>query len=81
VYMISQLKRILKEIIIKPPSSKPPYLHFLSMEPQYSMYSMGKFSYCVNWLNVLGGENQVPLRIGRFCSIGQGVTILLGSGH
>jgi acetyltransferase-like isoleucine patch superfamily enzyme len=42
---------------------------------------MGKFSYCVNWLNVLGGENQVPLKIGKFCSIAQSVTVLLGGGH
>ena len=82
MYVISQFKRILKEIIIKHPTSKlSPSLHFLSMESQYSTYSMGKFSYCVNWLNVLGEENQVPLKIGRFCSIAQGVTILLGGGH
>src|ERR1035437_8577888 len=82
MYVISQFKRILKEIIIKHPTSKlSPSLHFLSMESQYSTYSMGKFSYCVNWLNVLGGENQVPLKIGRFCSIAQGITILLGGGH
>jgi acetyltransferase-like isoleucine patch superfamily enzyme len=79
--MFSQFKRILKETLIKPPSSGLLDLHFLSMESQYSMYSVGKFSYCVNRLNVLGGENQVPLKIGKFCSIAQGVTIVLGGGH
>jgi hypothetical protein len=80
MYIVSQLKRILQGIFIKRPTSKLSYLHFLSLESQYSMYSVGKFSYCVNWLNVLVGENQVPLKIGRFCSIAQGVTILLGGG-
>ena len=81
MYVISKLKRLLKEIIIKTPTSRLPFLHFLSMESQYSMYSIGKYSYYVNQLNVLGGENQVPLKIGKFCSIAQGVTILLGGGH
>jgi virginiamycin A acetyltransferase len=42
---------------------------------------VGKFSYCIDWLEVLNAEDKVPLEIGKFCSIGGGVTIILGAGH
>jgi virginiamycin A acetyltransferase len=79
--LISEFKRVLKSLFIKPQASIPAYYHLLAQEPEYSMYSMGNFSYCINSLNILGGENKVPLIIGKFCSIAQGVTILLGGGH
>jgi acetyltransferase-like isoleucine patch superfamily enzyme len=40
-----------------------------------------KSAKCFGRGKCFGGENQVPLKIGKFCSIAQGVTILLGGGH
>lgn len=52
---------------------------FLNRNPGYSKYSIGDFSYgepvVLHW-----GE-KATLRIGRFCSIATGVTILLGGEH
>lgn len=79
VYFISQIKSILKQIFVKPQSIAQNRVHFLIMEPQYSRYSIGKFSYCIDELKVFNAD-QVPLRIGKFCSIGEGVTIIL-AGH
>ena len=57
---------------------------FLSQEPQYSSYSVGKFSYGVNSPLVFSnatGDKSGSLKIGKFCSIGSGVMILLGGEH
>jgi virginiamycin A acetyltransferase len=57
---------------------------FLSQESPYSSYSVGKFSYGVNLPLVFSnatGDKSGSLKIGKFCSIGSGVTILLGGEH
>jgi len=57
---------------------------FLSQESQHSSYSVGKFSYGVNSPLVFSnatGDKSGSLKIGKFCSIGSGVTILLGGEH
>ena len=65
-----------------PTISKPS--SFLSQEPQYSSYSIGKFSYGVHSSLVISnaaGDKSGSLKIGKFCSIGSGVIILLGGEH
>jgi acetyltransferase-like isoleucine patch superfamily enzyme len=60
--------------------------NLLSMNPAFSMYSIGKFSYGTPAPNVVTfaeneqGENGT-LKIGSFCSFAVGVTILLGGEH
>jgi acetyltransferase-like isoleucine patch superfamily enzyme len=59
-------------------------MHILSQEPRYSSYSVGKFSYGVNSPLVLGnmaGGKTGSLKIGKFCSIASGVTIILDGEH
>ena len=59
-------------------------MKFLSQEPKFQMHRIGEFSYGFedNCPTVLGeGKGSASLRIGKFCSIGKGVTILLGWEH
>lgn len=65
-------------------STKKSDMHILSQEPRYSSYSVGKFSYGVNSPLVLGnmaGGKTGSLKIGKFCSIASGVTIILDGEH
>lgn len=65
-------------------STKKSDMHILSKEPRYSRYSVGKFSYgVVNSPLVLSDvpDRSGTLRIGKFCSIASGVTIILGGEH
>ncbi len=52
---------------------------FMCDNPRYSRFSIGRFSY--GKPNVLFQDCNSTLVIGSFCSIGGGVTILLGGGH
>jgi acetyltransferase-like isoleucine patch superfamily enzyme len=51
----------------------------LNKNPRYSEYSIGDFSYGEPIIHHWG--EKATLRIGRFCSIASGVTILLGGEH
>jgi len=65
-------------------STKKTDLLFLAHEPQYASHSIGGFSYGVNSPIVLGNPvagHQGSLKIGKFCSISSGVTILLNGEH
>lgn len=55
----------------------------LSLNPQLSNYSIGKFSYGTPAPTVFADawNPQATLRIGKFCSIAQDVNILLGTEH
>jgi acetyltransferase-like isoleucine patch superfamily enzyme len=57
-------------------------LNLLSLNPALSKYDIGKFSYGDRSPVVLnfGGLNSI-LKIGSFCSIATGVTIMLGGEH
>jgi acetyltransferase-like isoleucine patch superfamily enzyme len=57
-------------------------LNLLSLNPELSKYEIGKFSYGDRSPVVLnfGGLNSI-LKIGNFCSIATGVTIMLGGEH
>lgn len=52
---------------------------FLSEEPRYSRFEVGAWSY--GEPEVIYWDAGARLRIGRFCSIASGVTILLGGEH
>jgi acetyltransferase-like isoleucine patch superfamily enzyme len=57
---------------------------FLDEQKRFSSYSIGEFSYGVNSPLVIGnegGDKNGSLKIGKFCSIGTGVIILLGAEH
>lgn len=55
-------------------------LPYLSENPAYAKYSVGRFSYgnpkIQDW-----GHSNAKLMIGKFCSIGRGVEIFLGGEH
>ena len=55
----------------------------LTLNPNLSVYSIGKFSYAFSPPNVIADENnpQAKIEVGNFCSIGTNVTILLGLEH
>ncbi len=53
--------------------------NFLSENPQYSKFSIGRYSY--GKPTVLQFGEKATLKIGNFCSIAKGVTILLGGEH
>ena len=63
-------------------SEKLSSLNLLSLNPKLKKYEVGKFSYADQPPTVLnfGGANSV-LKIGNFCSIAAGVTIMLGGEH
>ncbi len=59
-------------------------MHFLADEPQYLNHSIGHYTYGVKSPLILSnttGEKSGALKIGKFCSIASGVTILLGGEH
>jgi len=59
-----------------------PWLRFLSLEPEYASYQIGKFTYGVASPHVSGGEDaKAKLKIGKFCSFASNVTIILTGGH
>jgi acetyltransferase-like isoleucine patch superfamily enzyme len=53
----------------------------LCRNPTLSMYPIGAYSYGDPAPRLIGFGLKAPLKIGKFCLIGQGVTILLGSEH
>jgi virginiamycin A acetyltransferase len=55
----------------------------LSLNAKFSMYSIGKFSYAVTppLVRTFAGNANGRLKIGSFCSIASGVTIILGGEH
>jgi len=52
---------------------------FMSRNPQFAKYSIGSFSY--GSPEVLFGSEKSKIIIGKYCSISDGVTILLGGEH
>ena len=52
---------------------------FMCKNPNYSKYSIGKYS--TGQPKILSFRHQEKLRIGNFCSIAEGVTILLDGEH
>jgi acetyltransferase-like isoleucine patch superfamily enzyme len=62
---------------------EPAPTKLLTLIPQLSKYSIGRFSYgCPSPLVIEDYYNpQAVLEIGSFCSIAENVTILLGEGH
>jgi len=54
---------------------------FLSENPKYHNYSIGRYSYADPPLTVLNWGEKATLRIGSFCSISSNVTIFLGGEH
>lgn len=52
---------------------------FMSENKSYSQYEIGEWTY--GKPQVLSWNEGTTLKIGRFCSISQNVTILLGGGH
>ncbi len=63
-------------------SPKKSDMNFLSKEAKYANYSIGEYSYGINSPLVLSGsEKSSSLKIGKFCSIASGVTILLSGEH
>ncbi len=76
--MNKDFKRTIKEFFIKQPTkTKKPI--FLSQNQKYVNYQIGEFSY--GKPRVLSWGEGTNLIIGRFCSIADGVTILLGGEH
>ncbi len=79
-YMIGRLIKkpltFIRRQVTPPP---PPTSIFMSKNPKYANYSIGKFTYghptIRNW-----GE-KATLKIGNYCSIAQGATIVLGGEH
>jgi acetyltransferase-like isoleucine patch superfamily enzyme len=57
----------------------PAETHFMAGNPRYSGYQIGEWSY--GFPSVLQSGEGSTLRIGRFCSIANGVTIVLGGDH
>jgi acetyltransferase-like isoleucine patch superfamily enzyme len=57
--------------------------HFLSHQSEYSLYSMGRFSYGVagSPLVLSDAVGTGSLKVGKFCSIAAGVTIMLSGEH
>jgi acetyltransferase-like isoleucine patch superfamily enzyme len=47
--------------------------------PRYASYDIGKWSY--GNPTILAWDNSTTLRVGRFCSIADGVTFFLGGNH
>jgi acetyltransferase-like isoleucine patch superfamily enzyme len=56
-----------------------PESRFMNENPEYAQYAIGKFSYGNPTIHF--NETKSSLKIGRFCSIATGVTILLGGEH
>jgi virginiamycin A acetyltransferase len=81
------LARILiKRLLLSTHHSELPQLKYLSLEPKFSKYSIGKFSYGDSSRGecppiIVGSEGKATIKIGKFCSVGAGVTILLNSDH
>ena len=57
----------------------PPKIPFCRENPWLSNHDIGEWSY--GWPKVLSWGEDSTLKIGRFCSIGGNVTILLGGEH
>jgi acetyltransferase-like isoleucine patch superfamily enzyme len=52
---------------------------FLAHDPNYSKFQIGEWSY--GKPNIIADVDGPVLKIGKFCSIAEGVVILLGSNH
>lgn len=53
----------------------------MSQNPKYADYSIGKFSYGQPTVKKWSKDGKSTLKIGKYCSIGEGVTVLLGGEH
>ena len=71
------LKRVLRKLGVSP--AEVPVTGLMSDNPEYAKYQVGKWSYgnptIVSW------DENTKLIVGNFCSIADGVTILLGGEH
>src|SRR2546422_1637519 len=52
---------------------------FMKFNNQYAAYQIGDWTY--GRPHIAWGDEGAKVKIGRFCSIGSGVTILMGSEH
>jgi acetyltransferase-like isoleucine patch superfamily enzyme len=67
------VKKAIKKIFL------PPAHFFMNQNERYSKYEIGEGTY--GNPTVRSGHEGTTLKIGRFCSIADGVTILLGGEH
>jgi virginiamycin A acetyltransferase len=54
---------------------------FLRDDPAFGAYDVGEYSYADGGLEVVSFGEGAMLRVGKYCSIARGVTILLGGEH
>lgn len=69
--VVNRLKRIGRS------GAVPPY--FMNENPAYALFDIGQFSY--GYPNVVRWNDEAALKVGKFCSIGPAVSILLGGEH
>ncbi len=69
--------RLRRELFGPPPPD--PDLKFLARNPAYAAHAVGDWTYGLPHVDYLGPGRQVT--VGRFCSIGPHVAILLGGNH
>jgi virginiamycin A acetyltransferase len=75
--LIQRSLKFIKDHVNPPPA--PPTL--MSENPKYADYSIGKFTYGQPTIKKWNKDGESTLKIGKYCSIGEGVTILLGGEH
>jgi acetyltransferase-like isoleucine patch superfamily enzyme len=72
------VKKAMKKLFVRP----APF--FLNQNKKYSKYEIGEWTYASGKLRIRfrrTGTTLIKLKIGRFCSLADGVTILLGGEH
>src|SRR4030095_12740203 len=74
--MIARLRNNLARLLN--PQPKPESI-FMNRNERYSAYEIGDWSY--GEPNVMKWDETTKLTIGRFCSIAEGVVIMLGGEH
>ena len=73
-------KRLLNRIRRAVGGNRPPQA-IMCKNSRYASYNIGEFTYGFPKIVPFPYENRGSLRIGRFCSIAENVTILLGGEH
>ncbi len=70
------LRSLYRRYIVPPPPPEPIYM---AQNPRYAGYDIGEWTY--GRPNVLFSDHGGKLSIGKYCSIADGATILLGGEH
>jgi acetyltransferase-like isoleucine patch superfamily enzyme len=77
--LMQNIKRLLRKLLELTKLRQPPF--FISDNPDFSHIKSGKFSYGKPLIMGWDGTSETKVTIGRFCSIADGVRILLRVNH